>query len=51
MCERGARCLRPLARAIQGLRINHTGAEKNIGFYEKCGYEVKEVSMSKYLDH
>ena len=27
------------------------GAEKNIGFYEKCGYVVKEVSMAKYLDH
>lgn len=28
-----------------------TGAQKNIGFYEKCGYVVKEVSMAKYLDH
>ena len=27
------------------------GAEKNIGFYEKYGYVVKEVSMAKYLDH
>ena len=25
-------------------------SEKNIGFYEKCGYKFKEVSMAKYLD-
>ena len=26
------------------------GENKNIGFYEKCGYICKEVSMAKYLD-
>ena len=39
-----------LRRLIKGCTLA-AGAEKNIGFYEKCGYVVKEVSMAKYLDH
>ena len=25
-------------------------AEKNVGFYEKCGYKRKEICMAKYFE-
>jgi len=43
--------LTDMALAAGCYKILLNCAEKNIGFYEKCGYVVKEVSMAKYLDH
>ena len=42
--------LTEMATASGCYKIILNCAQKNIGFYEKCGLVVKEVSMAKYLD-
>jgi len=42
--------LTEMATASGCYKIILNCAHKNIGFYEKCGLVVKEVSMAKYLD-
>ena len=41
--------LSALARAMGCYKVILNCAEKNRGFYEKCGFVYREVSMARYL--
>ena len=38
-------CLKQIAKAMNCYKIILNCSEKNIKFYEKCGFELKEVQM------
>ena len=40
-----------LGKKAGAYKVILSAAEKNVGFYEKCGLERKSVTMALYLDH
>jgi ribosomal protein S18 acetylase RimI-like enzyme len=40
-----------ICRAMNCYKTVLTCAEKNVGFYEKCGFERKSINMAIYFDH